>query len=754
MIEALSYQFIKYQDEHIALEILRFLRSNGRHYIGMTLGELFSSIFPHSKDIMDEWGINTFYCKKYEKSYDIYKKLLDFKGLNYNESFHILSNNFHNIKEISDRYNYYNSEIVNQLSAKKTDNFPSITFTITTCKRFDLFTQTINTFLNCCSDIHLIDKWICIDDNSSTEDRSNMQKLYPFFTFYWKSVEEKGHPQSMNIIRKVVETPYIFHMEDDWKFFEKRNYISELLEVLGTQNNIMQCLINKNYGEKDSDINIKGGDFRVTNTGTRYIVHEWVNNDNSREKWDNKHGTGPHCNYWPHFSFRPSLFKRSIFDRLGSFNEKISHFEMEYSEKYARAGYESAFLEGIYCLHIGRLTSERHDKSKQNAYTLNNEAQFEGKEEKLSVQQETQQPKSNLFNTDNLFRIQISNFDRRIETFVINLNRRPDRWNTFSKNAKESGLDFLQYTRFSAVDGSKLVSTRQLQRIFENNDYNMRRGMVGCALSHLKLYTQLLNSDDSDIYIILEDDIEFTDNFSFKLLYIYNQLKEHDWDMVYLGHHCYSKYINNDTYNKIFIPAAEKWSKQRSLTESIGGTGGYMITKRGAEKLLEFLNETGMTNGIDTVQQKSADICNVYYTLPHLIYSKCWRNDSDNDNTLDTDIQYDYSSLSRSSEIRMLDEIKYFQKPPKFIHSEDEALHLFSTYTEASSSNSVNNYIYVNEEEKGVYKVKSLCKYPCYDIDNKYLFVVKIPGNYHCYFHRFKIGNSWSIDDAIQYLNE
>ena len=44
----------------------------------------------------------------------------------------------------------------------------------------------------------------------------------------------------------------------------------------------------------------------------------------------------------------------------------------------------------------------------------------------------------------------------------------------------------------------------------------MRPGVIGCALSHLKLYKRLLHHDDSDTvdgYVIFEDDVTSNDNF-------------------------------------------------------------------------------------------------------------------------------------------------------------------------------------------------------------------------------------------------
>ena len=161
--------------------------------------------------------------KDYRTCYNIYEKMLEFNLIEAISSILIMKQ-LKYITHISDDYISYNSKIVETILAKPVEQLQTITFTITTCKRYDLFEKTINSFLNCCMDLHMIDRWFCIDDNSSEEDREKMKKNYPFFEFYFKGKQDKGHSRSMNIIKKNVKTPYIFHMEDDWKFFKKRNY--------------------------------------------------------------------------------------------------------------------------------------------------------------------------------------------------------------------------------------------------------------------------------------------------------------------------------------------------------------------------------------------------------------------------------------------------------------------------------------------------------------------------------------------------
>jgi GT2 family glycosyltransferase len=61
-----------------------------------------------------------------------------------------------------------------------------------------------------------------------------------------------------------------------------------------------------------------------------------------------------------------------MFDKVGPFN-KVPHFEMEYSHRVQKAGYITVFMNGVYGIHIGKLTSE---KDKPNAYSLNEVQQF------------------------------------------------------------------------------------------------------------------------------------------------------------------------------------------------------------------------------------------------------------------------------------------------------------------------------------------------------------------------------------------
>ena len=265
-IDNLVFEFLKEPIETKALNILRCARSHNMFSLGVFLGKYFIERFAYNIDILDEQSIMLYYNNNHKEAFDIHDKALSFRGLDQDKSWKILFNQHFSINSIEDNYIFYNADVVQSILSRKQNPLPRVSFSVTTCKRFNLFEKTMNSFLNCCLDVHLIDFWLCVDDNSSEEDRNKMKKLYPFFTFYFKTREEKGHPRSMNIIRDTVKTPFLIHSEDDFKFFSKRNFISDSLDVLNSDSALGQCLFNKNYAEIESDIDKKGVVFKTTNS--------------------------------------------------------------------------------------------------------------------------------------------------------------------------------------------------------------------------------------------------------------------------------------------------------------------------------------------------------------------------------------------------------------------------------------------------------------------------------------------------------
>jgi GR25 family glycosyltransferase involved in LPS biosynthesis len=316
-----------------------------------------------------------------------------------------------------------------------------------------------------------------------------------------------------------------------------------------------------------------------------------------------------------------------------------------------------------------------------------------------------------------------------IKTFVINLDHRTDRWNNFLSQKEPR---FLNYNRYSAVNGYNLSNkSSRLQKIFEKNDFNMRKGMVGCALSHIKLYIDLLNDPKNDLYVIFEDDITFVPEFESKLKHVLTELTRNDWDIFYLGHHVWEGQIDDNTYNKNVYPTIYKLNRMESLIKSMGGTFAYMISKKGAEKLLNFINFNGMTNAIDTVQQKSGDFLNLYYSSTNLVYSDVFNINKN----IDTDIQKNYESLSMNFDQKLNMELNSYTNIKQVFNLD-------------SIPNKIAMFIYYSsDDERKIQNLSSNCPHLNYTIDDRVIFLCPIDNGK--YFHMFKKYEKWNIDDAI-----
>lgn len=561
--------------------------------------------------------------------------------------------------ELINRFSEYDSERVGYLfssiwrNRKKLPMNKKLTVTMTMCKRYDLFRKTVSSFINCCEDLDLIDDWIVIDDNSSDSDREKAIMEFPFIRFVWKNISDKGHARSMNILRKMVQTPFIFHMEDDWLFYRKERYLSLCLKIIDENPLYGQCLLNRSYGEREKCYDIScPSPMKFTHDNDRYYEHTFLAGK-ELEKFSSK----KHCVYWPHYSLRVGITRKEIFDKVGEFNETADHFEMEYAYRYSEKGYKTVFMDSLYCYHTGRCTFERGSEIK-NAYDLNDESQFvkktplnpeTNKSRLLTLTEE--EKKIPLYTNQKLSHQKDVTY--RTKTYVMNMERRPDRLQQFVIDNHES-LEALQYSFFKGIDGQLVKPLPKTLKLFETGDYNYRKGIVGCASSHIKIWNELIISE-LDVMIVLEDDVTLTSNFVEKLISALKSLPPNEWDILFLGHFLYP-HLRKKEDRSDKTPTVEKWSKDRCCRDSMGGTIGYAIHKRGAMSMYKHIQENGIYNAIDWVMFKN-ESAKIFYCYPHIVFSECATNTI----TPDSDIQYDKSSLCISDEQRLDLELEYWK---------------------------------------------------------------------------------------------
>lgn len=216
------------------------------------------------------------------------------------------------------------------------------------------------------------------------------------------------------------------------------------------------------------------------------------------------------------------------------------------------------------------------------------------------------------------------------EIAVINLDRRPDRLRRFQEHAARRGLN--EFRRIAAIDGSTLQMTEEIRHLFRGNDHGYRRGVVGCALSHLHAWREVQGPT-----LIFEDDVELADSFLSAVQSLLERTAciDPQWDLVLLG---FTPWTPNAPTCEPRAPVRlvrMDWSKY------MGGSFAYLLSPTGARRLLEAAAERGVPHAIDRFLMRQGAWLRAYAAAPAIASSPC----ACVGGRVDTDIQEDHSRV-------------------------------------------------------------------------------------------------------------
>jgi glycosyl transferase family 25 len=118
--------------------------------------------------------------------------------------------------------------------------------------------------------------------------------------------------------------------------------------------------------------------------------------------------------------------------------------------------------------------------------------------------------------------------NKKIEGFIINLKRRPDRLSIFFKNCPIKNLSII-----FGFDGKNIDLEDKDEIKLISKFEGFKPGEIGCFLSHLRIW-KIIVENKIKHSIIFEDDAIFTDNFLNKFNSVLYNLND-DMDILYIG---------------------------------------------------------------------------------------------------------------------------------------------------------------------------------------------------------------------------
>ena len=256
----------------------------------------------------------------------------------------------------------------------------------------------------------------------------------------------------------------------------------------------------------------------------------------------------------------------------------------------------------------------------------------------------------------------------KFETFVINLERRRDRLDSFlqrfpgTANVKKLNI-------FKAVDGNNLKSNASLlfailkkSIAHRNLKLTLNSGEVGCLLSHVAIWKKIVDENIQFAHIY-EDDALFAENFVPRLQQVYKTILnvKPTPAVVYTGGRKFKNYITKNTIENIgnlAVHSKKNWNNH--VKDLDRWLHAYVISKRGAQLMLDmvfkhFNGKLGIDQAVVMFLNKSPE--KTYSATPLLCYSVP-QGDSDIRNW---GIKQHYCDFSLHGGVKLI-------KFPQFIH--------------------------------------------------------------------------------------
>lgn len=207
-----------------------------------------------------------------------------------------------------------------------------ITVCITSFNRFWLLEQTLDSFLKL--NKYPIKRWIINEDSGNNECYDKIKTKYGDLFDIIGFSNKIGQMKSIDWMYNLVDTKYIVHLEDDWKFNRNPDFIQQSVEILENNPNIHRV------------------------AWQQQIPLEWCNVKKEGD-WDMMKEA--FCGDWCGFSFTPGLirledYKKMFPEGYGKYHEegiRLDILENRCNGIAKNQGFRAAILKQRPCFSTG-----------------------------------------------------------------------------------------------------------------------------------------------------------------------------------------------------------------------------------------------------------------------------------------------------------------------------------------------------------------------------------------------------------------
>jgi glycosyl transferase, family 25 len=164
--------------------------------------------------------------------------------------------------------------------------------------------------------------------------------------------------------------------------------------------------------------------------------------------------------------------------------------------------------------------------------------------------------------------------------FIINLQRRPDRWSSISENLSKRGLKFEQVYAIDARTDKTVQDQRRPTLSIILGAHGYLNGPIACYLSHRKIWQRMV-AENIDQVLILEDDAAIHD-WDNRILDV--SIKEIGLDVLRIGTNSSPTNTQGSSFEKLNGQILDR----DLLTDKLWGTVASIVTIEAARKYLKL----------------------------------------------------------------------------------------------------------------------------------------------------------------------
>ena len=234
--------------------IARCYRLDERYQLGYLFAERAAQIPLPEQDVLfvgdevytwralDEMAVCASWIGKHGEAVELCRRILNRDDIPEQDRQRIMGNRDCSVPLVYDAATAYPAASVHDFATGTFDS--DITATLVAGPDRVAAERTLNSLLNCCTDVGRVGRVVVIDIGLSPEDRTELGDLYPFLEF---SVYPNGvRPQE---IRGEIGGRFWLYLGMGWQFFTADGYIGRLTAVLDAEPDVYQ--VGVNFGDAD-----------------------------------------------------------------------------------------------------------------------------------------------------------------------------------------------------------------------------------------------------------------------------------------------------------------------------------------------------------------------------------------------------------------------------------------------------------------------------------------------------------------------